>query len=455
MNVFLFLSCFIALQIGCCLVSRARACKNSSAGSNFGEDYFLSGRNLKFFPLTMTFVATQLGGGLLLGAADAAFQYGSSALLYPLGISVGFIILGCSPGKKLASSGMSTIPQIFKEVYGSPFLKRIASLLSISSLFMILTAQIVASDKFFSGLGLSGKWFLFLFWIVVLGYTTLGGFRAVVRTDILQAIFLIAAVIFCIGAVIVKNDFGVANVPVLSSSGIPYGKLWGWLFMPLIFMFIEQDMGQRCFAAVSPEVLKKSAITAGIITMSFSCFPILIGLVASQTAIFVSPGQSVLMIAVGALTNPAVAGVMACAVAVAIMSTADSLLSSVCSLINEEFIRETSSSKKIWLIITPFIAVAAVLTAYCFDDIVEVLILSYGLSVTALGVPILAALFFPKKYSSASAFGGVIVGGITFIALKLFPCTYLPSEVTALLFSLFGFIVFGFFSGKRMLSDAR
>src|SRR5262245_6020716 len=89
------------------------------------EDYFLAGRVVKFFPLLMTFLAAQIGGGLILGSAEEAYQFGWAVLLYPLGACLGFALLACGVGKKLAQFRVSTVAQLFEEVYNSPILKKI------------------------------------------------------------------------------------------------------------------------------------------------------------------------------------------------------------------------------------------------------------------------------------------------------------------------------------------
>ena len=101
----------------------------------------------------MTFVATQIGGGLVLGAAEEAYQFGWTVLLYPLGACLGFVVLALGVGKNLARFQVSTVAEFFEVVYRSPLLKKMASLLSITSLFMILMAQVIASRKFMVSLG--------------------------------------------------------------------------------------------------------------------------------------------------------------------------------------------------------------------------------------------------------------------------------------------------------------
>src|SRR5687767_7623547 len=104
MNFILFICLLFVLQF-ICLMMGSRASRNLK---NQG-DYFLAGKDVKFFPLLMTFLATQIGGGLVLGAAEEAYQFGWSVLLYPLGACLGFVLLASGIGRKLAQFQVSTV----------------------------------------------------------------------------------------------------------------------------------------------------------------------------------------------------------------------------------------------------------------------------------------------------------------------------------------------------------
>src|SRR3990167_10819258 len=70
-----------------------------------GNDaYFLGGRSLGIFSLALTLYATQFGGGTLMGAAEEAYAKGWIVLLYPLGVSLGFLALAVGFGAKLRRS---------------------------------------------------------------------------------------------------------------------------------------------------------------------------------------------------------------------------------------------------------------------------------------------------------------------------------------------------------------
>src|SRR5947209_3139824 len=117
MNISIFICLLFGLQIFYWLIGR-RASKSLKGK----EDYFLAGKSVRFFPLMMTFLATQVGGGVVLGAANEAYVFGSPVLLYPLGVALGLILLGSGIGRKLAKFQVTTVAQIFDVVYQSVML---------------------------------------------------------------------------------------------------------------------------------------------------------------------------------------------------------------------------------------------------------------------------------------------------------------------------------------------
>lgn len=433
MDLFFFVSMLLGFQIVYWFIGY-----RSSKKLEGKADYFLAKKSIGFFPLMMTFLATTVGGGLFLGSADEAYTHGWAALAYPLGNALGLLFLGLGIGKKLASFNVSTVAQIFEDVYKSPQLKKTASLLSIIALFMILVAQIVASSKFLVSLGLDSTLFFALFWASVVLYTVQGGLRSVVSTDMMQAavfslifLFAFAAVFFSKATLHQLPTFEWAQFVKLKS------HVTGWLLMPMLWMFIGQDMGQRCFAGRRTTTVSKATFVAGIITMTVCMVPIFFGMLAKASHIAPLKGGSVLMAIMQQVTNPWISALVGCAVLAAIISTATSLLNAISSNLSTDFkqIHEVKSIK--WL--TAGIALAAFLFAFFFDNIVSVLIQSYDLYVSCLFVPLFIA-FFKKEGSSLSALFSVLFGAASFFLFKFITIS-IPHEIASLLFSLGGFFI--------------
>lgn len=441
MNIPLFLCLLFGLQIACFIAAKAssRSIKNQ-------DDYFLAGKALKFFPLMMTCVAIQVGGGLVLGASEEAFVYGWQVLFYPLGASLGLLLLGSGIGQRLAKFNVPTVAQIFEKAYGSPFLKKIASLLSILSLFMILVAQFIASSKFMVTLGLESKWIFIGFWAIVIAYTSLGGLKAVVATDVIQASFFITTFIICFIFAISSNDFSLISFVQRTYNHEAYAldsaKLCGWLLMPLFFMLIEQDMAQRCFAADAPKTLGKAAMCSAFFVFAICMIPIAFGVMAFDSGIIVPKGSSVLLVAIEQTTNPLITACAGSAILAAIISTADSLINAISSNITQDFGLSFIKNKEVRSsqIITTIIAITAIFFSFYLDSVVGVLIQSYELCVSCLFAPIFAALFKKGKGNILSASLAVFFGVTSFIVFRVYPIEYFR-EIWSILLSFTGFFL--------------
>lgn len=449
MNITLFIFSIIFLQLACLLAAKKAATKLDTQ-----NDYFLAGKNVKFFPLFMTFVATQIGGCTILGAAEEAYQFGWPVLLYPLGACLGLVLLACGIGKKMASFPVSTVAQLFEVVYKSTMLKYTASSLSIISLFFIFVAQVMASKKFMIAIGVDSNTLFLFFWGIVILYTVLGGLKAVIATDVIQAAFFIIVFFISFIYVICTID-SAASMSVVQSIQLQDfqfsgNKLTGWLLMPLMFMVIEQDMGQRCFAAKSPRIISRATAAAAICTMAICIIPLYFGILAKSMGIIPAPGASIFMTVLKETATPALVSLVGCAVLAAILSTADSLLNAITSNLSQDFnftIFKAKNNVQQSQILTAVIALIGIAISYSFNNVIDLMILSYDLSVSCLFVPVLIALF-KRQGNKISATGAVVSGAIGFLLFRFYPIA-IPNEIASVMLSLSGYYLGQLWCWKR------
>lgn len=436
MNIPLFISLLFGFQLCYWIIGRL-----TSKNINNQEDYFLAGKSVQLFPLMMTFLAIQVGGGIILGAAEEAYHYGWPVLFYPLGTVLGLIALGLGVGRRLAEYQVSTVAQIFEVAYQSRLLRRIVAILSVVSLFMILVAQIIASSKFLVSLGLTNIPLFIAFWAIVILYTSQGGLKAVISTDMVQAALFTAVFLFCFGYVFCTN-------PSVSSLQWPQqehftkvsSKLYGWLLMPLLSMFIEQDMAQRCFAGASPRTVSLASLLAGVVMMAVCFVPVFFGYLANRMDLEIPPGGSVLITTIAQTTNSWITAFAGCAVLAAIISSSTSLINAIGSNLandlNLSSFQEGPSVRAVQAM-TCVISIASLFFAFYFDNIVDVLIQSYDLSVSCLIVPLLMALY-RKQGHFLAAMLSMLFGVMGFFLFRIYPMDF-PKEIGSILLSLLGY----------------
>ncbi|WP_417847516.1 sodium:solute symporter family transporter [Thalassoglobus sp.] len=198
---------------------------NLLKGRSFLSEYFLGSRGLGVWAFALTFAATSASGGSFTGFPAKIYTHGwilalwiASYMVYPL-CTMG--LLGKRVNQVARKSGAITIPDVLRDRFDSRSFGLVATLLIVFFLSFNLIAQFKAGsvilqtliqdvDAFkglsgFVGSSVSGMDFfsevdpgyftcLVLFGVLVIVYTTYGGFHAVVWTDVMQGVVMIAGV---------------------------------------------------------------------------------------------------------------------------------------------------------------------------------------------------------------------------------------------------------------------
>lgn len=422
------------------------------------EGYFLGGRNLGFFTLALTLLATQLGGGLMQGASEEAFSKGWIVLFYPAGMCLGFLALALGFGARLRSLGLSTVAELFEKVYGSPVVRKIASVISILTMFAVLVGQGVAARKFFGSLGYDTPFLYIGFWSLIIVYTVIGGLKAVVNTDVIKAIYILLVLV----GVAVAAQFGLTQAMVTMPTFVPSstGTIpWvAWLLMPLLFMVFEQDMAQRCFAAKSAKSVTLAGILASVLLFGSSLFSVYFGIQAAKLGIDPNAGKSVLFEAIIQLTSPVVSTFFSVAFVMIILSTADSLLCSVASNLAIDFSfgkERIELSKKlkgkrqvvISQALTLIVGLAAMTCSFFFDRVLPLLLQGYEFSVVTMFFPVTMALFL-KRPRIGAAIASISMGAFGFFLFRIWEVPF-PKEVISLALSFVGYISVQLYLSQR------
>lgn len=170
------------------LVFRSQKDENS-------EDYFLAGRRLPFWALSITFIASWWGGGSAVDLIDQAFNNGiSSFWIYGMPVLFSTFLMFLF-AKGIRKIGTISQPQLMAARYNQSTAWVLSLLILI---FMVIgsAVQVIVIGRFFSTFfAISYEMAAIVGTLIVLAYSVFGGFKGVVVTDILQFIFLLIAAI--------------------------------------------------------------------------------------------------------------------------------------------------------------------------------------------------------------------------------------------------------------------
>lgn len=408
------------------------------------DDYYVGGRSMSKWHIGLSVVATDVGGGFSIGLGGLGFILGISGSwmlftgLIGAWLAGTFLIPKVYPLAKKES--FLTFPQLLKHNFGATA-AFIAGIISAIGYLGFTSSQLLAGAKLASAsfVNLSMNEALLIMGIIAVGYTFMGGLKAVIYTDTIQWIILLAGLI---GIGIPLGYFYLGGWHAISKalpdsffslSNITWQQMVKWLVTIIPIWFVGMTLYQRIYASKSKEEAKKAWYIAGIFEYPFMAFMgVIIGLFARisfmnndfETLGFPASGpideEMGLPLFLRTILPPGLMGIMMAAYFSAVMSTADScLMASSGNIITDILKLPTHNSKKhlrAGQIITFIVGALALILALHMQNVLESMLYSYAFMVSGLLVPVLAIFFFKIK-SSVAAIGSMIIGGSTTLAL--------------------------------------
>ena len=196
---------FMAVMVGISIFVR-----HKQNEKNFVGNYFIGNRQLGGFVLAMTTVATYSSVSSFVGGPGMAYQIGFGWIyMAVVQVTAIFLVLGIF-GKRVALLARKfnavTVVDIIRARFQSDFLAAVSAFVIVLFFCGTMTAQFVGGAKLFSAVtGYSYETGLILFGLVVVIYTSIGGFRAVALTDTFCALIMMVGIVLLLHYVL---DFG-------------------------------------------------------------------------------------------------------------------------------------------------------------------------------------------------------------------------------------------------------
>lgn len=403
-------------------------------------DYILGGRRLGSVVTALSVGASDMSGWLLLGLPGAIYLSGISEVWIGVGLVIGAYFNWLFVAKPLRiysehANNSITLPDYFENRFSDKSrILRVISALVILLFFTFYTASglVGGAILFENSFGLDYSVALVAGTIIIVCYTFIGGFLAVVWTDAIQAILMLLALVIAPIAVITIGGGASAVIDRMQLVNPESTSLFSQLsFMSFISLiawglgyFGQPHILSRFMAVENPAKL----VSARRIAMSWMSI-VLLGSIATGLAGIayfadapLDNPETVFIVLSQSLFNPWVAGIITAAILSAIMSTIDSQLLVSSSVISEDFyrafVRPKASEKELLLVSRAAVILIAVLALIIASDrqsgVLDLVSYAWAGFGAAFGPVILFSLFW-RKMTSLSAIIGMLLGAITVV----------------------------------------
>lgn len=348
-----------------------------------GQDFFLGGRSLPWWAIGMSLVATDIGGTDIIGVGGAAYNHGLAV--------ANFEWIGCVPAMIVGAfvfipffyrTGVYTIPEFLECRYNA------AVRLVLAACWLIFMAcnlgiMLLASAKMMSTLfGWNPLACIVVTAFLVGGYTIVGGLAAVVYTDMIQCVVMIAGCllilvlgIYEVGGVAAlrqrladvdtqhvadrepDRDSQVARatpepasaqgnvertsliLPVDTTSPFPWPGIYFGLALILspAYWIGNQAIVQRSLGANSEFAAKASYVWGALLKNIIPLIVAIPGLIAVALLPNLDDGDAAIPRLVGLLLPAGLRGLFVAAFLAALMSSVDSYLNSAATIVSNDF----------------------------------------------------------------------------------------------------------------------
>ena len=426
------------------------------------EGFYLGGRGIGPLVTAMSAEASDMSSYLLMGIPGLAYLSGvADASWTAIGLAAGTYLNFLLVAKKLRRYSVKldaiTIPSFISKRYGEkkPVIMCISALIILIFFVPYVASGLAAIGKLFNSLfGWNYMAAVVIGAVVIISYTSIGGFNAVATMDLIQSVIMTAALtIIVVFGIVQAGGMGAVldharSLPgfltftetynVSTNSAEPYGFIrivsmmaWGlgYFGMPHIlvrFMAIRNEDEltlSRRIAAVWVVISMGVAVFIGIVGHAVSAagrVPFLEGSATETIIVKLSDLLSTYGIFPAIVAGCILAGILA-----ATMSTADSQLLAASSAFSENIVQEVFgvklTEKQTMLIARLTVIVIAVIALFLASDpdsnVFQIVSFAWAGFGATFGPAILCALYW-KRSNRQGIMAGLVAGGVTIFVWK-------------------------------------
>jgi len=325
-----------------------------SRKTDTGEDLFLAGRSLGWGVIGFSLFASNISSTTLIGLTGQAYQTGISVSNYEWMAAVVLVFMAIFFIPFYIRSKIDTIPEFLERRFDVRSRKYFSVITIFLSIIVDtaggLYAGAIVVNVFFPEIDI-------IYTILALGifaglYTAAGGLKAVVYTDVLQAIILIFGSSMIAYLMFAEFDFSwsaaIASVPdgnlsmirPIDDSALPWlGTLIGVPILGFYYWGTNQYIVQRVLGARDIKNARWGALLGGFLKLPVLFIMVIPGVFAFSVFPDLTDPDMVFPTMVANMLPIGITGIVLAGLIAAIMSSIDSTLNSASTLITMDFIK--------------------------------------------------------------------------------------------------------------------
>lgn len=284
MSPTLFLTCFGIYVVAITVFGSWIAREKQS-----GDEFLLGGRSLPLFLTLGTTIATIIGTGSSMGSVGKAYSAGWMGSFFGLGSFCGILLTAWLFAPARQHSFMTMAEELSSYVGGSKVVSTLVGIFTYLACVGWLGAHIMGGGRYLQYVTqIDLTWALVFIALGFAIYSTIGGYRAVVWTDTIQAVVLfsgfVATAFFAyrsIGGMSGLSETHAALAEASADASTP-AFLPGLSLVVAITVSIlaTPSFRQRIYSGKSVLDIRKAFVLSAILAISFALLPSIIGMAA-------------------------------------------------------------------------------------------------------------------------------------------------------------------------------
>ena len=406
------------------------------------SEYVLGGRRLGSFTAALSAGSSTTSAWTMLALPALAFTDGAVSVWVPIAAAIGVLLSWQVIARRLRrytieANNVLTIPEFFEVRFGDKtgILRSLTSFITVFFVVFYVSSGLVGGSKLLETIfGIEPNTGVLLTFFAVASYTLIGGFLAVSRTDVFQALLMLVSLLLIV--VVLTGSLDGQFTDAGGHAGSFLNPLTGESGAAITFVFLLSATGWACGAFGAQRILQRfmaieredriaqSRNISMIWLVSVYGLAIMVGLLAhtslahAGTAAELADAERIYLMVSEVFFHPVVTGVLLTGVIAAVMSTADSqlLLASAVATDDMPFIKKIAygitANARVWLgrlllVVIGWIAVA--ISILWPESIFDLVSYAWGGMGAAFGPVTILALYW-RRFNFWGAASSIVAG---------------------------------------------